>query len=701
MSKKSLIICLCILLLLVAAIGVGLKMLYSPKSQPSDGEAAVSHAGILQAVPSDAALVFCFQNARSGVSLLDDRTMLFHSLLGGNPAFGRFIATLPDSVALKAQPLAVSVHHSETPVPLMVLDTGAAQDTTELERGVLDYAERCGLHAALKGNETAGFVLVSPSLTVIESSCRHLDTGSSVLDDPYFKELAGTLSSRDVLFLSNGDMGRILSSLCLKPLYPYSTFLKGAAEWTGFEIRETGEKHLRLTGQAVSGRSPSYYANLLEALPGGELRFKEALPACTVTALALSLQDAGAYFKAYEKWLDASQSLQVYRRDRDTLRVRTGEDPVKWFSKEGVCEVVKAAWVSPGGARTGVVLLRMAKAPKGEAAVEAFPFSGFPAVLCGGVFTPSGAFCKTAGEWRILGSEAALAEYDAMMAEKGSLSDALSDVSESRLIPAKGGKAVFYFSASDASPCFGEWFRPLLSDNLKSSLEGVIREPMVLASTADGLVLEAARPVDYAERKASVKKGAPGRKADVEIPQGPFEVTNSGTGKTNLFYQAPNLSLCLKDKESGKGLWGVSFDHPICGAAECIDYYANGKLQFLFAAGSKLYLIDRLGRFVSGFPVELGKEVLLGPAAYDFSGAKGYTVLVLHRDNTIGMYDLHGVQPAAWQGITSPDTILALPVPAKADGKKIWVDKTAGGEQVYDFWGGEPLKAKSIKNLVY
>lgn len=701
MSKKSLIICLCILLLLVAAIVVGVRMLYSGDPQPSEGERAVSHAGILQAVPSDAALVFSFQNAKSGLSLLDDRTMLFHSLLGGNPAFGRFVATLPDSVSLKAQPMAVSVHGSETLLPLMVLDAGHTLDTTDLKRNVLDYAERCGLQAALKDAGDAGFILVSPSRTLVESSCRHLDTGSSVLDDPYFGDLAAGLSSRDVVFFSNGDLGRILSSLCLRPLYPYSTFLKGAAEWTGFDIRETGAKHHRLTGKAVAGRSPSYYANLLDALPGGELCFREALPANTVSALALSLPDYGAYVKAHERWLDASQSLQVFRRECDTLRARTGEDPVKWFSKEGVCEVVKAVWTSPAGSRTAVVLLRSGKASKAEAAVGAFPFAGFPAAVFGGVFASSGSLCKTAGEWRIIGSEASLAEYDAMMEEKGSLADALSDVSESRLIPAKGGKAAFYFSASDAVPCFGEWFRPLLSDNLKSGLEGVIRFPIVLASTSEGLVLEAARPVDYAERKASGKKGTPGRKADVEIPQGPFEVTNSGTGKTNLFYQAPNLSLCLKDKESGKGLWGVSFDRPICGAACCIDYYANGKLQFLFAAGSRLYLIDRLGRFVSGFPVELGKEVLLGPAVYDFSGAKGYTVLVLHRDNTIGMYDLHGVQPAAWQGITSPDTILSLPVLAKADGKRVWVVKTAGGEQVYDFWGGEPLKAKSIKNLEY
>ena len=382
------------------------------------------------------------------------------------------------------------------------------------------------------------------------------------------------------------------------------------------------------------------------------------------------------------------------------MRVRTGADPAKWFAQAGVCEVAKAVWLSPAGGETGVVLLRTAKAAKGEPSVEPFPYAAFPALVFGGAFACDGASCRTDGEWKAIGSDAALAEYAALLEEKGTLATALSDVSQARLLPARDGKALFYFSASDAAPRYAEWFRPLLANRLTASLEGAIREPVVLSCRTDGLTLEVARPVDFAERKASAKR-TEGRKAEVEVPKGPFEVTNSGTGKANLFYQAPNLSLCLKDKESGKGLWGVSFDKPICGAAACVDYFANGKLQFLFAAGSRLYLIDRLGRFVSGFPVELGKEVLVGPAVYDFSDANAYTVLVLHRDNTIGMYDLHGVQPSEWKGITAPDTILALPTAAKADGRPVWVVKTAGGEQVFDFWGGEPLKGKAVKNVVY
>ena len=697
MNKKSLIICICLSLLLLAAIGLGVWKLYSGQPASSAPQAeTVSHAALLQAVPADAALVFCFQNARSGVTLLSDRTKLFRSLAGASAPFAHFVASLEDSVSVKAQPMAVSVHYSETLVPLMVLESPSAADTSDYERGILDYAASCGLQAALEkrpGRED--FLLLSPSATLVESAVRHLESGTSILDDDAFADLAGRVSAREAVYFANGYLGKVVSALCLKPVHPHAAFLKGAADWTGFAIRESDAKRLRMTGGTAAGRSPAYYANLLEALPGGEARFPQALPANTLTATALCPADFSAYAKAYEKWLDASQSLQGWRRACDTLKKHGGEDPVKSFARCGIVEAVSALLAT--GER--VVLLRLGKAPKPETA-EAYPWAEAAPVLFGDVFQCSGTACRTNGDWLALGSERTLDAYAQALEEKGTLAAALSDVSLSQLVPSKGMKAAFYFSASDAQPRYAEWFRPQTADQLRSTLEEVIWEPMLLACTTGGLVLEAARPVDYAERKASGKRSE-GRKADVEVPAGPFEVTNCGTGKANLFYQSPNGSLCLKDKESGKGLWGVSFDRPICGAVSCIDYYANGKLQFLFAAGSSLYLIDRLGRFVSGFPVDLGKEVLVGPDAYDFTGAGGYTAIVLHRDNTVGMYDMHGVQPAAWQGIACEDTILGLPVLAKADGKRVWVVRTAGGERVYDFWGGEPLKMKNIKNLEY
>lgn len=197
-----------------------------------------------------------------------------------------------------------------------------------------------------------------------------------------------------------------------------------------------------------------------------------------------------------------------------------------------------------------------------------------------------------------------------------------------------------------------------------------------------------------ARRKSSGAEGI-----QIDIPAGPFEVTNCATGKTNEFYQNGKLALCLRD-ENGKGLWGIPFNEPICGRAQDVDIFKNGKIQFLFAYGTKIHLIDRLGRFVSGFPVDLGKEVLLGPDVYDFNGDKSYCVMVLHTDNTLEMYDLKGKKPEKWLGISCDEAILNLPELVEQGGKQYWVVTTSGGKYAFDLNGGDPLKGREIKNLI-
>ena len=176
----------------------------------------------------------------------------------------------------------------------------------------------------------------------------------------------------------------------------------------------------------------------------------------------------------------------------------------------------------------------------------------------------------------------------------------------------------------------------------------------------------------------------------VLVPAGPFEVKNSHTGKINTFYQNAQKAICLRD-ETGKDLWGVPFGKSLCGTAQNVDYFANGKLQIIFGAGSSIYVIDRLGRYVSGFPIDLGKEITLGPDVYDFSGARKYNIMVLHKDNTIQMYNLKGKKPELWKGISAEETIKSLPELLKVGGKDYWVVRTSIQTLIFPFYGGEPV----------
>lgn len=76
---------------------------------------------------------------------------------------------------------------------------------------------------------------------------------------------------------------------------------------------------------------------------------------------------------------------------------------------------------------------------------------------------------------------------------------------------------------------------------------------------------------------------------------------------------------------------------------------------------------------------------------YDFTGAKGYTAMVLHSDNTVGYYDLHGKQVPSWKGITADETIKSLPELLEGNGKRYWVVRTSLQAMVFPFQGGAPL----------
>ena len=144
----------------------------------------------------------------------------------------------------------------------------------------------------------------------------------------------------------------------------------------------------------------------------------------------------------------------------------------------------------------------------------------------------------------------------------------------------------------------------------------------------------------------------------------------------------------------------MPFGKPLCGVAQTIDYYANGKLQILFGAGSSVYLIDRLGRFVSGFPVDLGKEILIGPEPYDFNGTNAYNVMVLHKDNTIEMYNLKGEKPSSWNGISCEETIKGLPERIIVGGNTFWVVRTSIQTLIYPFAGGDPLTVYEGQKMI-
>jgi hypothetical protein len=469
------------------------------------------------------------------------------------------------------------------------------------------------------------------------------------LDNAAFEAIAKSVGQNNVAYFSNDYADRIINAYDTF-LGKYSSFLKRASEWTALYSRGATQGEWLLKTQ--SGKDPSYFMNVLDGLQPSSSKMGEVAPTNTVFALSLSPSKFDSYRNAYNKYLDATQRLSENKRLVESLRAAAGVSPDQWI--KDIQEAANISWkLDDGTVLTVNAVRRGGAAAKEPQVADGYPYAGFAACELGNLFTLPDESCSLAfGNWTLSGSRAALEDFLAAAAAEELLGEQL--VSKDCLM-------TMYYTSNDTK----------LLRYTRSGMEMDVQSAVVKSNRTPELV--------------------------VEIPEGPFTVTNSLNGRKNTFYQNAQLSLCLND-ENGKGLWGVPFKQKICGYVSDIDYYNNGKIQFLFGAGSSLYAISRLGAFVAGFPVDLGKEILLGPEVYDFTGAKGYTVMVLHKDNTLEMYDLHGKKPASWQGITAQDIIIKLPELVTVSDQKYWKVTTTRDTLYFGFDGGEQIKDRRVLN---
>lgn len=163
-------------------------------------------------------------------------------------------------------------------------------------------------------------------------------------------------------------------------------------------------------------------------------------------------------------------------------------------------------------------------------------------------------------------------------------------------------------------------------------------------------------------------------------------------------YLSKTLQLFVQDKDdrlsliscTGKVLWQRTLDGPVIGGVHQVDRYRNGKLQLLFNTARKVYLIDRLGRDVEGFPVELAAPAQVPLAAFDYEGNKDYRILLPLANRRILNLGPDGRPVQGWEAEPLPAAAMGAVEHLRLKGKDyLVVPRTDGGISVLDRRGAQ------------
>ena len=179
MGKRSTIVAVTVLALLLAGIALAVIRLYKPAGPGTAEKQVAASWNVLGAVPSDATAVVVFDGSSRAAGLMADSTGFLQGFLApGNPAFMQYLN------ALSHRKVAVSLHNSGSLVPLVAAESELADSTLEA----------LAAKAGLKLMRSNGFLLASRSETFLNAGARQLEGGHSILGTRHLQDLVNTVS---------------------------------------------------------------------------------------------------------------------------------------------------------------------------------------------------------------------------------------------------------------------------------------------------------------------------------------------------------------------------------------------------------------------------------------------------------------------------------------------------------------------------
>lgn len=360
-------------------------------------------------------------------------------------------------------------------------------------------------------------------------------------------------------------------------------------------------------------------------------------PAACVADLSGKQPDP-ALFNAYAAWVHGTVGTASTQQHGDSSGNRwavfTADDPAKAAS-------AMAGRCPDGGCAQadyrGITFKRMAD-PGALAALFGKDFSSFDQPY-----------------WAVLGSVVAMSNTPAGMR---AVIDAWTDRNSLALDPRSGdffqrfGSSAVYSWWVDAAKAYPATNGPLAA--ARNATGGMLLQ---LSPSPDG-----ALTATFCFQHAPEGKRAAGALWTTALgtpPAGPVMLVKDYLSKT--------LQVLVQDRDhrisliscTGKLLWQRQLDGPLLGGPSLVDRYRNGKLQLLFNTAGKLYLIDRLGRDVEGFPRALKDSACAPLAVFDYDRKKDYRILVPTFRGGLLNLDMDGKPVSGWEVKQLPSPALA------------------------------------------
>lgn len=534
-----------------------------------------------------------------------------------------------------------------------------------------------------------GTLIFSGSSILVEDAIRHMKKGDAVAFDEGFKKVERTTGAGmdGALFVHYPTAERILSKFLRSPIAEQLKEEDDWGEWSGLDLL-VRSRSLLLTGFTDPGEGSKAYLSSFRGQEPRTVRIPEVLPRRTASFHALGLSDIQKYLEGFRDHLEANNL--AYEREKkleaysDSCDCKVVEKATQWIGHE-----VAGAYLEPeeGSSLRENALIAIRTFDREAALRSLKKLNGIQEELDDGIAGQEDVPLYRSSMqdlYRTLfgqGLPSLEDPYFIILEDHVFLSEkkrVLRELLRDRDLGRQLGKDVDFDSFSDdlsqrsnlliyssiaRSPyLFTQLLREEHAEELKDRVElmrkfqgvGVQFSTRPSGRLYSNIHLEY-DPV-YKKETGSLWECS----LDTAVRSRPWLVRNHYTDALESFVQDRDDRVYLVSN-TGKVLWKKQLEAPIMSEVQQVDVYRNEKLQLLFNTREKVHLLDRKGRYVDGFPIELPEPASAPLALFDYANNKRYRILVPCKDDKVHYYNKHGKELEGWGFEGTDSKILRSP----------------------------------------
>lgn len=565
--------------------------------------------------------------------------------------------------------------------------------------------------------------LVSNSELLLQNAINQLNQKISLTNNPQFKAIQKTAGNgMDAnLFICFPHSAGITSRLAGNSVSPLS--FTDIGEWSEIDYKLNTNGKFFGGGVITTSDSSNSYLNLLSHQSPESLKLPLILQKNTAFFADLYLSDIPRFFEDYRNYLDKKGDVFRYTQTLSKLAKSIGIEPeevfkqitdgeialayVPWSKNEKECwfSVIKTNSPSKTELLLKDLLSKSGKenSPKtvkinANFKVNVYPFisDNFTSSLVGSLFDPVNESCFTIiDKYLVIGSSAkGLGWFADNFSRNITLENSANFDYLSSQLTRESNLLIYAAPEFSSSPLksylsinFANFIQTLVEKGTKTFALQIIggNSPIYLNSIA----------LEGKAEKVSESKPEWICNLDSKPTIKPQILTNHITGENEILVQ-DELNVIYLLNSKGQILWKRPVNGQIMGSVDQVDIYKNRKLQMVFNTATSLYIIDRNGNNLDGFPVKYQFAATNPVLIVDYDNRRDYRFFQACTNRKIYCYDKNGKIVKGWKFDKTETVVTGRLGYANVSGKDYIVAFDANRSYFLNRRGEERLKPNQL-----